>query len=57
MIRTDFQPEHVGQVWEEWNCTPEYWRKDSDWWKEYFPVRNQKMLEFIREEFPDAEWP
>jgi len=57
MIRTDFQPEHVGQVWEEWNCTPEYWRKDPDWWKEYFPARNQRMLELIRAEFPEMEWP
>ena len=51
LINTTFQPENVKKVCDAWNCTPAEHRMSETWCEEYFPVRNERIVQYIQEEF------
>ena len=51
LINTTFQPKSVKEIYDAWNCTPAEHRMSETWCEEYFPVRNERVLEYIQEEF------
>lgn len=51
LINTEFRPAHAREIFDAWNCTPAYWRKEENWCESYFPIRNERITEYLAEEF------